>query len=243
MVKSDPKLLLQKVLASPLGTLTVQGTVYPKLQGGRNKWMVDAVCATCKIRHSLHVDNVLSGKTTNCRCQRALTNGSRTGSTAAKRLGERYDAIHQRCSNPTNEHYHNYGGRGIKNLFTRDQFIRYCLQHFPHTDYKNLEIDRIKNNGHYEPGNIRFVSCGVNIRNRRNTKTIQYSGLTVVASDLWHLLKTDYPEFHLSQDRTARLASRGVPVDEILLIKPRVKRTSTTLSTPDPSIVLLYRES
>ena len=158
-------------------------------------------------------------------------------------LGDRYDAIHQRCNNPNYEWFPNYGGRGIRLLFNnREQFVNWIRENLPHTTYRAVQIDRIDNNGHYEPGNLRLVSIQQNLRNTRRNRYYEYQGMRVVANDLWHLLKTDYPDFALSPRRTAVLAAAGIPVNEILGRQPRLAmRTSTILSMPAPAIVSLYR--
>lgn len=75
-----------------------------------------------------------------------------------------------RCHNPANEHWHDYGGRGISvhlpwkicpHLFTE------YLMTLPGWDNKNLVLDRENNDGNYEPGNLRFVSQSVSQKNRR----------------------------------------------------------------------------
>jgi len=61
-----------------------------------------------------------------------------------------------RCYNPSRYNYHKYGGRGIKvcerwfNLY--DNFYE---DMFP-TWKEGLQLDRIENNGNYEPGNCRW---------------------------------------------------------------------------------------
>ena len=77
-----------------------------------------------------------------------------------------YDNIKHRCESPKNKQYRDYGGRGIECLFTREEFYDYVLN-IMQADPRGLDIDRIDNNGHYEPGNIRFVTHKENCSNRR----------------------------------------------------------------------------
>jgi hypothetical protein len=221
----------------PLGTLTiVPGT----LGRGRSNELVDATCSACERTFTLHVSNIRTGKTKSCRCQRRL---KYSGDPRANRLGERYDAMMARCHNPGYKWFPTYGGRGIEVKFeSREHFIRWMLEHLPHPTYNGVQIDRADNDGNYEPGNLRLVTAKQNLRNKQQSKFAMYRGQRVNACDLWHLLKTDYPWFELSADRTAKLVGLGVPVREIIRRKPRAKRLgSMTLSTPDPAIVSLYR--
>lgn len=81
------------------------------------------------------------------------------------KLGRLFEYMKRRCNSQKCKDFKNYGGRGI----------RVCWDSFE--DFKNwalangyapgLEIDRIDNNGNYEPGNCRFVSHSVNNRNKR----------------------------------------------------------------------------
>ena len=82
-----------------------------------------------------------------------------------------YRCINYRCNNPAKEGYRYYGGRGIENRFVNFRhFMQYIVITLCVTDIKQikrLQIDRIDNDGHYEPGNIRFVTCKENNNNRR----------------------------------------------------------------------------
>ena len=81
------------------------------------------------------------------------------------KLAIRYYDMKARCSNPNHKRYKDYGGRGIKCLFTTSkEFVEYI--------FSELEIDRINNNGHYEPGNIRLTTGKENSNNRRNNVAI-----------------------------------------------------------------------
>ena len=75
----------------------------------------------------------------------------------------------QRCENPHDQEYPNYGGRGIQWRFPSVLSAGlWILETFPEID-RNLEIDRADTNGHYEKGNIRFVTKAINLSNKRNT--------------------------------------------------------------------------
>jgi hypothetical protein len=70
----------------------------------------------------------------------------------------------RRCINPECRAYKWYGGRGIKCLFTSNEFVSYVMDELK-VDPRRLECDRIDNDGNYERGNIRFVTHEVNMQN------------------------------------------------------------------------------
>lgn len=75
--------------------------------------------------------------------------------------------IKERCNNPKHPSYENYGGRGIKCKFkSSKQFVDYIMNKLK-VDPHNLQVDRINNNGHYEPGNIRFITAKENSNNKK----------------------------------------------------------------------------
>lgn len=88
------------------------------------------------------------------------------GQTVKGHLRSTFNSMKQRCHNPKMHNYHRYGGRGIKTKFKNvNEFIDYVLNELK-ADPRGLTIDRINNDGNYEPGNIRFVTMKVNRNNR-----------------------------------------------------------------------------
>lgn len=73
-------------------------------------------------------------------------------------LNRRLTAAKQRCENSNDAGYHNYGARGIQFDFTSVTAAGlYLIQTFGLPE-REMEIDRIDNNGNYAPGNIHFVT-------------------------------------------------------------------------------------
>ena len=78
----------------------------------------------------------------------------------------RFHNMKNRCENPNNINYKHYGGRGIGCLFkSSSKFADYVINELQ-IDPRYLDIDRINNDGNYEPGNIRFVTRKENCNNR-----------------------------------------------------------------------------
>ena len=74
-----------------------------------------------------------------------------------------------RCENAKDERYSDYGGRGIKFLFASFEHFFSELGLRP----KGKSLDRIDNNGNYEPGNVRWATLELQNNNRR--KRVKYS--------------------------------------------------------------------
>jgi len=74
-----------------------------------------------------------------------------------------------RCENPNCPGYESYGGRGIKVCPEWHNFAQFLMDMGmkPGPDY---ELERIDNDGNYEPGNCRWVRKKTNMRNTRSTK-------------------------------------------------------------------------
>ena len=84
-------------------------------------------------------------------------------------LEQRLTAAKGRCENPNDRQYHLYGGRGVRFCFPSViQAGIWILKNVPNVR-REYEMDRIDNNGHYAPGNIRFVPREKNLGNRRVT--------------------------------------------------------------------------
>lgn len=92
------------------------------------------------------------------------------------RLLNRLAAAITRCHSPTSRSFVHYGRRGIS-VFkewrdNRAAFLSY-VQALPGWNDPSLEMDRIDTNGNYEPGNIRFATRSVNIRNKRKIADLE----------------------------------------------------------------------
>jgi len=75
-----------------------------------------------------------------------------------------YMSAKGRCNNPRNRSYKDYGGRGIKFLFT--SFGQWLAEIGPRPSSAHSH-DRIENDGNYEPGNVRWDTKDHQAQNRR----------------------------------------------------------------------------
>lgn len=95
-----------------------------------------------------------------------------------------------RCRNPKDRKYPNYGGRGISVLFS--SFEEFLAEVGPRPAGK-YSIDRIDNDGNYEHGNVRWATPFEQARNRRPRRT--RSELLAMASLALSLLFFAAPAF------------------------------------------------
>lgn len=80
-----------------------------------------------------------------------------------------WTSMKYRCLTPTCHAYKSYGGRGIK-ICNRWMDFENFFKDMGEKPNKYFELDRIDNNGDYEPGNCRWTDRKVNGRNRNVCK-------------------------------------------------------------------------
>lgn len=150
------------------GILTVIKSV-SKTKWGWDVWLCECECGKQKeVEGRMLVQN----KIRSCGCLRGVAskhgdckNGTET------HIYRLWHRIKERCSNPKKDHYHRYGGRGIKVcdewLNSFDSFKSWA---FANGYKRELQIDRINSDGNYEPDNCRFVTGTENTRNQEQVK-------------------------------------------------------------------------
>ncbi len=132
-------------------------------------WNCICDCGKEKIVNSGHLKN---GHTKSCGCiqdeifKEIVTKHGLSGSYVYKL----WCSVKERCFNKNVKQYKDYGGRGITLYFDWIEspvgFIEYVskLENFGKDGYS---LDRINNNGNYEPGNLRWATQATQCRNRR----------------------------------------------------------------------------
>ena len=88
-----------------------------------------------------------------------------------------------RCYNQSNTGYTNYGARGIQ-MCARwyESFEAFLADMGPHPG-PGYSLDRIDNNGNYEPGNCRWATKKEQARNKANNRVISFGGETKTVSE------------------------------------------------------------
>jgi predicted SprT family Zn-dependent metalloprotease len=124
----------------------------------RNEWFYLCIC-DCGTQKLISGNRLNNGQANKCPRCRVKTHGMSYTSTFKIWIG-----ILRRCSNKNFKAYKYYGGRGITicNRWLKFENFLEDMGARP----SGLQIDRINNNGNYEPGNCRWVTAAVNHSNR-----------------------------------------------------------------------------
>ena len=168
--------------------------------------------------------NLLSGKSASCGCyQKEITiKRLTTHNMTDTRIYRIYNNIKMRCYNNKAKRYFDYGGRGIKvceEWLGENGFINFYNWSMTNGYRDDLTIDRIDNDGNYEPSNCRWVGIEQQSNNKRLTIFFEFLGVKKSLKQWTNFMNWDYRKYYGRY-------SRGYTTfreEDIKLIKEKLK--------------------
>lgn len=208
--------------------------------GARQRRFIHVLCecVTCGYRNLISLSNLQSGKTKGCRAC------NQPEPTYPMWLYNRVQAMRARCCSPSNDQYPAYGGKGVEFRFSGvKEGTLWIMENLGIPEFSTIaersriQIDRIDPYGHYEPGNLRWISVELNQQNKRGNQSVARM----------HKFRLDHPEIRYSDSTLRRFFWAGMTDEQVIrrYHKPSIKPKGKygTYSTPDPTIASLVRDS
>jgi len=180
------------------GSLTITSRA---VHGRAWELRVEVECSRCRKRHLARFHNIRKRPKTEA-CPHC---NPREPVTVPKWLYSRCQAQMQRCRNPNDDAFARYGARGIEFRFQSANAASVWVLENLGAPSRAMCLDRIDNNKHYEPGNLRWVTPLENSNNTRKTG----------ARSRFASFRKAYPSVRYADATLTRLILRGLTDEEI----------------------------
>lgn len=182
--KAQSEILRAKPQDLPRQVHDISGKVYNRItvldyagrRGNNTMWLCLCECGETKLINGAALKN---GAIKSCGClhTEVITIHGAAGKGKTTHEYNTWRAMISRCTHPTSRSYSRHGGRGIK-VCERwmDSFENFLADMGNRPD--GTSIDRINNDGNYEPGNCRWATRYQQMRNTSTNRWISFNGRT-----------------------------------------------------------------
>ena len=165
---------LENITGQRYGRLTVVGLAAI----GPRAW----VCK-CDCGNAVTITNpkLRCGNNRSCGCLQKEITGARfrTHGMTNQKVYRAWKAMIARCERPKTQLFHRYGGRGISVCTQWRESFQSFFNDMGHPPSSLHSLDRINNNGNYEPGNCRWSTRTEQLRNYSRNVLLTVKGETM----------------------------------------------------------------
>ena len=203
--------------------LTVIKRVPNKVTSGGSQQVCYECLCDCGKTTIITKGHLITGHTKSCGCAKTKLCQERTikHGQAGSRLYHTYYHMRRRCFNPKDKEYHRYGQRGITvcdEWLGKNGFKNFYNWAITHGYQEDLTIDRINNDGNYEPSNCRWAT------NQQQMNNVSYN-VRLTHNNETHTIAEWSRILGLKQDTIqARIKYYGLSIEDALFKPPTCKK-------------------
>lgn len=163
-------------IGQKISRLTIADIFPRKRPNGRSDIVCRCVC-DCGKQVDVTTSHLKDGHTKSCGCLKHDTKAQLKHGMSHSKIDEIYKGMKARCYNKNSKAFPRYGGRGIticdEWLSDKKKFFEWAFEN----GYKDgLTIDRIDNDGMYEPSNCRWSTYKVQANNTSKNRRVKWNG-------------------------------------------------------------------
>ncbi len=149
----------------------------------RRRWVCKCACGSEITADAVRVRN---GHTQSCGClqKERTSRAKRVHGLCRSRTYNCWLSMRIRCTDSRARNFRRYGGRGIRVCERWTASFEAFLEDMGECPSNDHSLDRIDNDGHYEPGNVRWATRSQQARNTRTNRFVEFEGERVCLSDL-----------------------------------------------------------
>lgn len=175
-------------------------------------WFCICSCGNRVVVLGVHLKN---GHTRSCGCLHKESIISRSFKHGHSRVGSKtktyttWLSMLDRCRNPKNSHFHNYGGRGIK-VCERWKSFKKFLEDMGEKPSNNFSLERINNDADYCPENCKWILLSDQAKNTSKNKKIIYKEI------LYPTIMELARKFNINHNLIYGYLRRGYTIEETM---------------------------